>query len=207
MLYPNPTVFLFRGTHCPPDHGKCLVCRSKSDTQRKHKSSLNLRSMFYVMALFCPVWEILGVSISEMSAFSTAVLILQEKKINLISSFWVKIAGAENHLQRTTQSEPSGMKGIHTLFPWHWSYLGLGGGFNCHCHIVPSCLSWCNGCWAVWAPMMPFFFLLILGLCRKLMILSRDAGPSSTSYKGWTIDDLVVAAILKRVRPGLFTAW
>lgn len=52
-----------------------------------------------------------------------------------------------------------------------------------------------------------FFFLLILGLCRKLMILSRDAGPSSTSYKGWTIDDLVVAAVLQRVRPGLFTAW
>lgn len=36
------------------------------------------------------------------------------------------------------------------------------------------------------------------------MILSRDAGPSSTSYKGWTIDDLVVAAVLQRIQISAF---
>lgn len=39
------------------------------------------------------------------------------------------------------------------------------------------------------------------------MILPGDADASSTSYKGWPIDDLVVTAVLQRVRPGLFTAW
>lgn len=39
------------------------------------------------------------------------------------------------------------------------------------------------------------------------MILPGDADASSTSYKGRTIDDLVVTAVPLRVRPGLFTAW
>ena len=57
------------------------------------------------------------------------------------------------------QSETSALEGTCPLFPGHWSFWGLSG-FNCCSHSVPSCLSWCNGCWAVLASMMSFLGLV-----------------------------------------------
>lgn len=57
------------------------------------------------------------------------------------------------------QSETSALEGTYTLFPGHWSFWGLSG-FNCWNHSVPSCLSWCSGCWAVLASMTSFLGLV-----------------------------------------------
>jgi hypothetical protein len=49
-------------------------CSDLRVTLSKKENSSYLRSMFYVMALFCPIWKIPGVSVSEMSLFSTVIL-------------------------------------------------------------------------------------------------------------------------------------
>lgn len=53
-------------------------------------------------------------SVSETSVFSAMILILQKK--NLISSFCVKRAWAENNLKYTTQPETSFWRGLAHCF-------------------------------------------------------------------------------------------